>query len=81
MSKKDIPENPFLSFDELIIKLKNKGLIIKQDTKLKYYFISYNYQNIINSYNKPFLVNDSYKHYPKCNFKCNRIFWENYTTI
>ena len=40
MSKKDIRENPFLSFDELIIKLKNKGLIIKQDTKLKYYFVS-----------------------------------------
>ena len=65
MSKKGIPENPFLSFDELIIKLKNKGLIIKQDTKLKWYFVSYNYQNIINSYNKPFLVNDSYKHYIK----------------
>ena len=47
----------FLHFDELIEKLEKKNLIIIDRPNLIYYFKPFNYQRVINEYNKPFLIN------------------------
>ena len=52
----DIREHPFYTFDELIEKLEKKNLIIIDKPNLIYYFKSFNYQRVINEYNKPFLI-------------------------
>ena len=51
----------FLTYEELINKLKNKGLLIVDKSKLLWYIKSYNYENIINKFNKPFYQNNGYK--------------------
>ena len=53
----DIREHPFYTFDELIEKLEKKNLIIIDKPNLICYFKSFNYQRVINEYNKPFLIN------------------------
>ena len=57
MNKKSPIEHQFFTLEELIAKLKEKGLKIIDDSKLLWYLKSYNYQNVINEYRKPFLTN------------------------
>ena len=63
MEHKKIVEHPFYNNEELISKLINKGLRISDKSKLLWYLQSFNYQNVINGYKKPFLINDYYKEY------------------
>lgn len=63
MKNKKIVEHPFYNNEELISKLINKGLRISDKSKLLRYLQSFNYQNVINGYKKPFLINDYYKEY------------------
>lgn len=63
MKHKKIVEHPFYNNEELISKLINKGLKINDKSKLLWYLQSFNYQNVINGYKKPFLINDYYKEY------------------
>lgn len=44
-----------LSFDEQLKLLEERNLILKNKEKMKLYLENYNYQNIINGYNDPFL--------------------------
>ena len=66
MNNKEIVEHRFYTFEELVEKLKREGLKINDQSKLIWYLKSFNYQNVINWYNKPFLINDSYKQYLSC---------------
>ena len=50
----------FLTFDDLITKLKNQGLIVWEEQKLLWYIKSYNYQNIIQNFRKPFYKINNY---------------------
>ena len=61
--KKKIVEHRFFTDNELINKLRNEGLKITNELDLISYFESYNYQNVVNRYRKPFLINDYYKEY------------------
>ena len=54
MKHKKIVEHPFYNNEELISKLINKGLKINDKSKLLWYLQSFNYQNVINGYKKPF---------------------------
>ena len=63
MKHKKIVEHSFCTDEELISKLINKGLRISDKSKLLRYLQSFNYQNVINGYKKPFLINDYYKQY------------------
>ena len=63
MEHKKIVEHPFYTDEELISKLISKGLKINDKSKLLRYLQSFNYQNVINGYKKPFLINDYYKQY------------------
>ena len=45
----------FLTLDEQIELLKNRGLSVEQNDKAIFYLKSCNYQNFINGYNDPFL--------------------------
>lgn len=63
MKHKKIIEHPFYTNEELINKLLDKGLMINDEYKLLTYLQSFNYQNVINGYKKPFLINDYYKQY------------------
>lgn len=47
----------FKTWDEQIELLKSRNLIIKNKSKLKLYLQKYNYQNFINAYNDPFMLN------------------------
>lgn len=47
----------FKTWDEQIELLKSRNLIIKNESKLKLYLQKYNYQNFINAYNDPFMLN------------------------
>ena len=55
------PKKEFKTFDEQIFLLKQKGLFINDEEKLKWYLKSFNYQNIINGYNDFFMVNNDRK--------------------
>ena len=50
----------FLTFNDLITKLKNQGLIVWEEQKLLWYIKSYNYQNIIQNFRKPFYKINNY---------------------
>ena len=63
MKHKKVIEHSFCTDEELISKLINKGLRISDKSKLLRYLQSFNYQNVINGYKKPFLINDYYKQY------------------
>lgn len=55
------PKKEFKTFDEQIFFLKQKGLFIDDEEKLKWYLKSFNYQNIINGYNDFFMINNDRK--------------------
>lgn len=55
------PKKEFKTFDEQIFLLKQKGLFINDEEKLKWYLKSFNYQNIINGYNDFFMINNDRK--------------------
>ena len=55
------PKKEFKTFDEQIFLLKQKGLFIDDEEKLKWYLKSFNYQNIINGYNDFFMINNDRK--------------------
>ena len=55
------PKKEFKTFDEQIFLLKQKGLYIDDEEKLKWYLKSFNYQNIINGYNDFFMINNDRK--------------------
>ncbi len=54
-------EKKFKTLDEQINLLKNKGLNINNESRLKWYLSSYNYQNFINGYNDFFMINNDRK--------------------
>lgn len=51
----------FRDLDEQILLLKQKGLLINDIEKLKWYLKSFNYQNFINGYNDFFMINNNRK--------------------
>ena len=56
----DIREHPFYTYKQLVDKLKSKGLIITNESQIISYFKDFNYQNVINGYNKEFLASPHY---------------------
>ena len=62
MSKNDnLNEKHFLSVEEQIKLLENRGLSITNLSSLQWYLTKYNYQSFINGYNDFFLVDGARK--------------------
>ena len=59
----NIHEHPFYTYKQLVDKLKSKGLIITNESQIISYFKAFNYQNVINGYNKEFLASPHYWNY------------------
>ncbi len=54
-------QKKFLSIDQQINLLEDRGLTVYDVEKLKWYLTNYNYQNIINGYNDFFMFNNDRK--------------------
>lgn len=65
MNNKNLSDYKFFTFDQLIAKIQQEGLLITNKSKLRWYLKAYNYQNVINEYNQPFLLNHQHHVYLK----------------
>lgn len=68
----------FKTFDEQIKLLESRNLTISNKAKLKNYLMKYNYENIINNYNKFFFYNEQSKRYKNGVTSCGIINLFNY---
>lgn len=59
-NNKNIFEHPYYSEEELVKRLKTKGLVIVNQPELIHYFQTFNYHNVINKYKTCFLANIHY---------------------